>query len=169
MNMNIWDFNGLGIIGSRVSWFWKAHSFLSTSYFNNYKLMLFILGCKFDNCYYTNDTNYFGMNQIEKFDALVFLLPFVGQKRGEQKYKVSTQIFAKWSMFWWKFSIFLHIRNWKSIINWREIPTKYLYSGKRRPHGKIIDILTSISPCKIKLIVINCIFFIFQPLTWCPY
>ena len=54
----------------------------------DYKPVLFILGCKFDNCFYTNDTNYFGMNQIEKFDALVFLLPYVGQKRGEQKYKV---------------------------------------------------------------------------------
>ena len=65
--------------------------------------MLFILGCKFDNCYYTNDTNYFGMNQIEKFDALVFLLPYVGQKRRDEKYKVSTKVFAKLLTFWQRF------------------------------------------------------------------
>ena len=54
--------------------------------------MLFTLGCKFDNCYYTNDTDYFGMNYIERFDALLFGLPWIGPA-GKQQYKVSKKVF----------------------------------------------------------------------------
>ena len=32
-------------------------------------------GCYFDNCYITNDMNYFGKEATDKFDAIVFGVP----------------------------------------------------------------------------------------------
>jgi len=33
-------------------------------------------GCNFDNCYITKNNDYFGMNQTDKFDAIIFRLPY---------------------------------------------------------------------------------------------
>ena len=36
---------------------------------------LSLLGCQFDNCYLTNNINYFGNNLTDRFNAIFFGLP----------------------------------------------------------------------------------------------